>query len=329
MLYSILLFCVRSHQNFLGLRRTYFIFFIFGLFLFPMKTHSQGLRWEAGVNVGPAFFLGDLGGNRGEGTNFIKDVNPQFAHITTGVFIAAYPSDFIGIRLAAQLGKLEGSDGAVNTKGQYEWQRKERNLDFKTNISEIYGAVEIFPLMLFHRVKIIQPRLRPYGVIGIGLFHFNPQGSLTDPHGNQTWYYLHSLRTEGEGMKEHPDVKEYKLTQVNIPLGFGIKYFLSEKVDVSWELLYRKTFTDYIDDVSNKYIDPSDFEKYLSSSECLIAEQISNKSLNASAPGTKRGSPHKDAYFNVFLKIGVHFGRQYRNDVRSDLANHSKCPGLF
>ena len=69
-------------------------------FLFSVKSFSQSLIfqtgkviWEAGINVGPSFFLGDLGGNAGKGTRFIKDVNLQFTNIMKGVFIAAYPSD--------------------------------------------------------------------------------------------------------------------------------------------------------------------------------------------------------------------------------------------
>lgn len=58
-------------------------------------------------------------------------------------------------------------------------------------------------------------------------------------------------------MAEYPDSKPYNLTQINIPMGFGIKYDLTERVTIGTELLYRHTFTDHIDDVSTKYIDRS------------------------------------------------------------------------
>ncbi|HEX7904233.1 MAG TPA: hypothetical protein VF487_10160, partial [Chitinophagaceae bacterium] len=42
-------------------------------------THSQSIssydgKLELGIGLGPSFFLGDLGGNRGTGKTFVKDV---------------------------------------------------------------------------------------------------------------------------------------------------------------------------------------------------------------------------------------------------------------
>jgi hypothetical protein len=312
--------------------------------LFSVKSFSQSVIfqtgkviWEAGLNVGPSFFLGDLGGNAGHGSRFIKDVNLQFTNIMKGVYIAAYPTDWLGFRVAIQKGKLEASDAVIDTKGVNELWRKQRNLDFRTNISEAYAAIEIFPFMLLTRFQEDQPRLRPYGVIGIGMFHFNPQGSLTDANGNKTWYYLHPLRTEGQGMAEYPNVKPYSLTQINIPMGCGIKYFLSGRFNISTEFLYRKSFTDYIDDVSKNYIDPSLFDKYLSPADAAIARQIHDKvygivtpGVTRYAPGTQRGNPKQDdAYFSFLMKFGVRLGGIYENDIQRSAAHQLKCPGKF
>ena len=137
-------------------KHTCFIFLL--SFLFSVKSYSQSIIfqtgkviWEAGLNVGPSFFLGDLGGNAGKGTRFIKDVNLQFTNIMKGVYIAAYPADWFGFRVAIQTGSLQADDAAVNTKGVDELWRKQRNLDFRSNISEIYAAAEIFPLMMLNK----------------------------------------------------------------------------------------------------------------------------------------------------------------------------------
>lgn len=319
-------------------------FIIIFCFLFSVKGTSQSIlfqtgkiNWEAGINVGPSFFLGDLGGNSGKGTRFLKDINLGFTNIMKGVFVTAYPSDWFGIRVAAQTGTLEGDDAIIKTNGVDELWRKQRNLDFRTNISEAYIATEVFPLMLLNYFKDVQPRLRPYGVLGIGMFHFNPQGSLTDASGKKTWYYLHPLRTEGEGMAEYPDRKPYSLTQYNIPMGGGLKYFISDRVNVSFEVLYRKSFTDYIDDVSTSYIDPNLFDKYLSPQDALIARQISDKmygiltpGVTRYAPGTQRGNAHQDdAYFSLLAKVGVRLGNMYANDRERNAAHQLRCPAKF
>ncbi len=321
-----------------------YVFLLLLLFsLLSFKSYSQHfifggekVRWEAGVNFGPTFFLGDLGGNRGKGTTFLKDVNTELTKMMKGAFITCYPNDWLGLRLAAQYTFVEGQDYIINTHTVDELWRKQRNLDFKSNMWEAYIATEIYPLMLLKKNdEEYQPRLRPFGFIGVGLFHFNPKGSISDANGNKTWYELHPLRTEGQGMAEYPEKKPYSLTQVNIPMGGGLKYFASDRINLSVELLYRKTFTDYIDDVSTTYIDPNKFDTYLSASNAAIARKIHDKTigivipgLTRYAPGSQRGnSKNMDAYFSFVLKFGIRLGSVYTIDRGA--MRQTRCPALF
>lgn len=313
--------------------------------LFAIQTsHAQHLslrtgdaRWEVGFNVGPTFFLGDLGGNAGEGTRFIKDINLELTKMMKGGFIAFYPAEWIGFRAAAQVTYVEGQDYIINTTGEDELWRKQRNLDFRSKIYEAYGAVEIYPTMMLNSDEEYDPKVRPYGFIGAGVFRFNPEGSLTDSRGNRTWYALHPLRTEGQGMKEYPDKKPYSLTQLNIPMGGGVRYKISERVNTCVELLYRKTFTDYIDDVSTTYIDARYFDAYLTPSQARIARQIHDKTVgivtpgvNRYEPGTQRGnSKQMDAYFSVLLKIGVTLGDVFDNKSDKNALRKMRCPHFY
>ena len=316
--------------------------------LLPEIIFSQSLmigndktRFEAGLNIGPSFFLGDLGGHRGKGTRFVKDLNLPTTQMFYGAFLTYYPNQWFGVRVAAQYGKLSGADDLITTDGENELYRKQRNLDFRTNIAEAYVATEFWPLMYLHRNdQDYSPRFSPYGVLGVGVFHFNPQGSLTNSNGVTTWYDLRPLHTEGEGFPEYPDRKEYALTQVNIPMGVGVKYFLSSRVNLSLEFLYRHTFTDYIDDVSTNYIDPSLFYKYLSPQNAALAVQLSDKEysivspgltrLAPSPPGTQRGDPtQNDAYFTTFLKFAIRLGPVYQNRYDERVASNMRCPHRF
>lgn len=311
------------------------------LFLFT-KSYSQHfifgsdkIKAEAGINFGPTFFLGDLGGHAGKGTTFIKDVNFPLTKLMKGAFISIYPKEWLGIRIAAQYTYVEGRDDIINTKGIAELWRKQRNLDFKSDILEAYTAIEIFPTMLFRKYDDYEPRIKPYGFIGVGVFHFDPQGSLTDANGTKTWYKLHPLKTEGEGMPQYPNSKPYSLTQLNIPLGGGIKIALKGRINMAFELLYRKTFTDYIDDVSTNYIDPNDFYLNLSAADAAIATKISDKiidiltpGVNRYPPGTQRGNVNnKDAYFSFLIKLGVRLG--YNNSKEHNVAMQTRCPHFY
>lgn len=286
---------------------------------------------EIGFTVGPMVFLGDLGGHAGKGTTFIKDYNMNTTKLAFGAYYAAYPAPYLGFRLSLNYGNIEGSDADIKPAGGDEETRLGRNLDFRSSILEGSLMAEVYPtVFLEDDPDDVAGRLRPYGVIGLGLFHFNPQGSYHDPvTGDTYWVNLQPLHTEGEGFAEYPDRKNYKLTQMNIPIGVGIKYFLSDNVNLSFEIIHRKTFTDYIDDVSTKYIDPSLFYKYLSPTLAPIAVAMSNKANGGySNPdytiNSKRGdATQKDAYFTAQFKIGIRIGggreQQWRNSTHCPL----------
>ena len=317
------------------------LLFILCIFLFT-KSYSQHLMFggdklkaEVGLNFGPTFFLGDLGGHAGKGARFLKDLNFPLTKLMKGAFISVYPNDWLGFRIAAQYTYVEGRDDIINTKGVNELWRKQRNLDFKSSMWEAYAAIEIFPTMMFNKYNDYEPRIKPYGFIGVGLFHFDPQGSITDANGTKTWYKLHPLHTEGQGFKEYPDKKNYSLTQLNIPLGGGLKIALSDRVNTAVELLYRKTFTDYIDDVSTTVIDPNYFYTNLSPADAAIAAKIHDKTkgivtpgVNRYPPGTQRGNPKQlDAYFSFVLKLGVQLG--YSNSTERNTARQTRCPHFY
>lgn len=299
---------------------------------------NERVKVEAGLNFGPTFFLGDLGGHRGKGTTFVKDVNLQLTRMMKGAFISIYPVDWLGLRVAAQFTFVEGRDELITTKGEDELYRKQRNLDFKSNMFEAYGAIELFPLTLLNGYDPeYNPRYKPYGFIGVGMFKYNPMGSITDLNGNVTWHYLRPLRTEGQGFAEYPSRSEYSLTQMNIPMGGGIKYMASERVNLAIELLYRKTFTDYIDDLSTDYIDPALFDKYLSPADAVVARQIHDKAFTSFVPGSprfvpgyQRGNPkNNDAYFSFVLKLGIRLGDIYNSPFDRNAAMHTRCPARF
>lgn len=276
-------------------------------------------QWEIDINVGPTVFLGDVGGNKGKGTLFIKDINPAATNIFYGANVTYYPNQWLGIRGSLNTGKLAGFDSLITNQGSVEINRKNRNLGFRTNITEVNVAVEIYPTAYFtRRESFFNNKLRPYFTVGLGAFRFNPQGIYEDQvSGKKTWVDLKPLRLEGQGMSEYPNSKEYSNTSLQIPFGFGIKYFINDKWYLGAEMMQRYTFTDYVDDVSGKYIDPSLFSKYLPKDQVAIAQQMMYKrALVNSRPvsdfvGKDRGdASNKDYYLSVFLKLGFKFGER-------------------
>ena len=204
--------------------------------IFSSRSYSQSItsgngKWEVGLGFGPMFFLGDLGGTAGIGKRFIKDLNFPLTKLSKNLYANYYPAEWLGFRLALNQGVLEGDDAQAPNKGGAEVDRFERNLSFKTSILEGYLAAEIYPTVFFEQYDGLQGKFRPYGIVGIGVMKFNPKAEL-----DGQWVALHPLRLEGQGMAEYPDRKQYSLTQLEIPMGFGIKYYIKENLYVGLEV---------------------------------------------------------------------------------------------
>jgi hypothetical protein len=295
--------------------------------LFSFSAFSQlsaGTYWEGGVTIAPSNFLGDLGGNPGKGSTFLKDNNFSQTRFFFGGFVAVHPSELIGARFSLNYGRLSGDDAVIKGKGGIEEARRLRNLNFKSSVIEALLMAEIYPTVLLEADPTdVYHKIRPYGVAGIGAFRFNPKGQ--DP-GTGQWVDLQPLRTEGQGMAEYPDRKPYKLTQLNIPLGVGIKYYVSDNFALSFEIIHRKTMTDYVDDVSTQYIDPNLFYNYLPAAQAAIADRTYNKSplraVNSGfSVGDKRGTKeNNDAYYSAGFKLSW---RLFSGDA---WANSTRCP---
>ena len=106
---------------------------------------------------------------------------------------------------------------------------------------------------------------------------------------------------------------------------------------VGLEVLHRQLFTDYIDDVSKKYIDPANYTKYLSSQEATLAYKLSDKSVGIIYPGmtrypagTQRGdSKDSDTYFSIVLKVGVRLGPIYESSFAKSAMRQTRCPSVY
>ena len=277
------------------------------------RYYDTDLIFEAGGTIGVMNCLTDLGGKKGIGKGFIKDLNLKNSKPSFGIYFMGMYQNKIGIRLEGTFGKVAAYDSILkayvpNTSGRYE-----RNLSFRSNITDFQLSFELHPLYIFGSPDKALPLLSPYVVGGIGYFSFDPEAYL-----NGEWHRLQPLHTEGEGFDEYRDRKPYKLSQVNYPIGAGVKYELNSTFNLRIELVHRILTTDYLDDVSTTYIEPDLFSKYLPGQQALYAELLADRQreLNpghVTIPNEQRGDPTgKDSFFSIQVKLGFTFGRESR-----------------
>ena len=133
--------------------------------------------------------------------------------------------------------------GRISASDEFSSKNKNRNLSFYSYVYEYSLGAEYVLLDLYRY------RVSPYLMTGIALYDFNP--FTKDKDGNKIM--LSELSTEGQGFFDGR--KDYKLRQYSIPIGGGIQWAINDNKRIGIVLGFRKTFTDYLDDVSTTYVD--------------------------------------------------------------------------
>ena len=282
-------------------------------YFYDGKYYNNDLVFEIGGSAGAMNAFTDLGGRKGIGKKFVKDFNFKNTEACGSMFFSAVYKNEIALRIEATFGQIHAYDSilkkvAASTNGRYE-----RNLSFRSSITEIMFAAEFHPFYIFgnYNDDHYPPAVSPYLLLGIGYFHFNPQAKL-----NGTYVDLQPLSTEGEGFSEYPNVQNYSLNQVNVPAGIGARYDVSAIINLRAEIVTRFLFTDYLDDVSGRYIDPSVFANHLSGtqlSQALLLNDRHKPGAVTAHPNGIRGRPNNnDAYVTFNIKLGLTLGRDRR-----------------
>ena len=227
----------------------------------------------ASLGLGSATYFGEL-------TNPGKFINPD---PSINVGLQLYISRRISLRAEAHWFTITGDDKEAVEEGG----RKFRNLSFSSSCLEL-NSVAIINLYengdRFYR----RPKINIYGFAGFGLLYMNPKTKY-----NGEWIALQPLKTEGVS---------YSRIQPVIPFGLGIRLKVSPTVNLSFEGGWRKTFTDYLDDVSTVY--PADPKPFLSDRGQEIGFPWQ--------PGDVRGNPKtEDAYMLVNVKLEYYLPFQF------------------
>lgn len=303
---------------------------LLGLLITQLPVQAQYYggngKIEIGLGVGPMFALTDLGGSAGIGRGFLKDLDLPQTKASAGLYLTVHPTEWLGFRIAGTVGSVAADDADAPTKGGAEMDRKERNLHFRSKIQEAYAALEFYPTVFLEEYADLFGKLRPYGLAGVGIYHFNPE--VKDVDGS--WVKTQPLRLEGQGFAQYPNSKPYQLTQMNLIGGIGFKYYLSNTMYVGTEVLYRKLLTDYLDDVSQDYyVDPIYFDQYLPTAQAEQARRLFYRGTY-SYPTTRpyseyqqRGDPKQnDSYFSTTIRLGMRLG----GEGRGRTPRGQRCP---
>lgn len=260
-------------------RQTSFIIF----FLWSLSLKAQ--YNEMGVMVGAMNYKGELSRHI---------INQDFLHPGFGLFYRHNIDRRWSWKIALNYGRVSGDDAIAKNA----WERN-RNLSFYSNILELSPQVE-FNFLPYETGNSDYP-FTPYVFTGLSVFRFNPKAEL-----NGQVYELQPLGTEGQGLN---GTKKYKRTQIAIPIGGGIKISLGS-IGIGLELGARRTYTDYLDDVSTIYPDLNALRAARGNTAALLSDRslvpADTSLLIPSALFKQRGtSTDKDWY--IFGGITIYY----------------------
>ncbi|MCH2042554.1 MAG: DUF6089 family protein [Saprospiraceae bacterium] len=225
---------------------------ILAFFSFKQVSQAQfrysNSYFEAGIMGGIMNYSGEL-------TNSIMDF--KHVHLAGAIFGRYNLNPFVSFRAQLALGSLSGDD-----KDAKELRNQIRNLHFRSHLFE--GSLNVEFNLLGYRPRGHERMISPYVFVGIGIFNMNPKARFFDPTPGlgEDWRPLRDFRTEGQ-QDAFPDLNLYNKTQVSIPMGAGVKFAINSHLNLGIEIGFRKTFTDYIDDVSNTYMYDALSDQYM------------------------------------------------------------------
>ena len=246
--------------------------------------------WDYGAGLGASNYLGEMGGNAGSAKGFLSDLKLSQTRFSGNAFLRYKIFQWLAVKGSVSYVRIAGADSLSANYG-----RIGRNLSFRNDIIEAALNAQLFFFDIPDLGGSYRYRndFRAYMFAGVAEYYSDPKANY-----NGQWIALRPLKTEGV---------PYSATGFTFPVGIGFFFTLEKKLRLGWELSWRKTFSDYLDDVSTTYVDPSTFEDPMAiilanrSADVTKDDPIYAKQYE---PGQKRGnSKDKDSYITTTINL--------------------------
>jgi hypothetical protein len=255
---------------------TLLLFLLFFIWAIPQTYAQRYTRNKQYTSIGGSInamnYFGDI-----TPTSSFTSADLRFTRPNFSAHIQHKYTPRLSARASFAWGRIKGDDfisaNPTDRNGRYRYVR---NNHFRNDIKEL-SVVGIWDFFENRNTFLRRPNFVPYVFAGIAVFHHNPRARTPEGDGRK-WVALQPLGTEGQfatgpGSEKYPN--PYKRIQIAIPAGVGIRYKISPRIDLGFEIGYRYTFFDYLDDVSGDYPDLGDLRRASGD----LAVKMSNRTL--------------------------------------------------
>jgi hypothetical protein len=249
------------------------------VFLFFSMTSWSQRGSEVGLLGGISYYFGDL--------------NDHFDFAHPGPSASLIGRRVINPRLSLQVGLDFGYINGDDSRSSNAFEVR-RNLSFQSHVLDLHSGLEFNFFPYIHGSR--DENYTPFVVAGMSLFWFEPTAEY---QGDRV--KLRPLGTEGQNV-----AGEYSAVQPSIYYGGGFKFDINRDWSINLIITGRRTFTDYLDDVSTVYPDYND----LLALRSQVAVDLADRSIpdengnKLGETGRQRGDDSKDDHI-AFIHIGL------------------------
>ena len=199
---------------------------------FMVKAQKDGYKWQTGINAGIMVYQGDLAPS--------ALGSYRTACLTGSVYISRIIDPYFAIRGNLAIGSLYGNDALFDKP----YWKKDRNFRFSTPVTEISSMIVWNPFG--NNNNELNMRFTPYlmGGAGISLLNINRDYSRM----NRVFFPSGSKIGQGLSLDSLHSLPNSLLV---LPIGAGVSYYLSPQFSLTFETIFRYTFSDYLDGFSH------------------------------------------------------------------------------
>lgn len=287
--------------------KRYSLFLSLAFLLLCVDSVFAQYKWDFGGSFGPSNYLGDVGSG-GDAKKLGKTSYNRFGNVqwnetkfNLGGYARYRVHPKVSIRGSVTNVRIKGDDKFSSSVG-----RKARNLSFRNDLLETSITGEYYFYQTNDMSKAKRTGIKTgwggagkrkdfsaYVFAGVAGVYTNPKAQY-----NGSWVKLQPLQTEGV---------KYSKFAIAIPMGVGVLYTVSRKWKFGFELNYRQTFSDYLDDVSAVYVDPK-----------TLADPTAVALSNRRGELTDPSLPKVENYGYQYNDITKTWEAQKRGDAKQD-----------
>lgn len=257
-------------------------------------TASAQFNFDIGFSVGASNYLGDIGGNIMTRRDFVADMKLVQTKPTVGMFARYKLGPWFSVKSTLAWARIAGDDKLTANPA-----RNARNLNFRNDIIELAGILQFnfYEVNDLGRSFRYQDNFVAYFGLGAGVIYHNPKAYY-----NGGYVALRPLRTENY---------DYTRLTAVVPVTGGFTFTFDKQFKVGFDISWRTTFTDYLDDVSTVYADPSMLPSQMAidlANRTDELDYIDPAFAENFTPGSKRGdASHNDSYLTSTVEVSWAF----------------------